>query len=193
MNPPRFNPEERALLLELARQSIVEQLRHGRFPAVSGDYVPPGFDQPAACFVTLFEAGNLRGCMGNLEPRWPLYRAVMENARRAATDDPRFPAVTLDELPRLTLEISVLSSPFALETRPVDHLLDQLDPGRHGVILRAAGRVATYLPQVWEKFPGKTAFLDSLARKAGLPSAAWQEPGASLETYTVEHFSESEP
>lgn len=190
MKPPPIAAEERALLLELARQSIETYLREGRLPRVDGDYVPPRLAEPAACFVTLTKAGALRGCMGTLEPRWPLYRAVMENAAKAAFGDPRFPPVTLEELPALHIEISVLSPVQLLPARTAEEKLAALEPGRHGVILRARGLTATYLPQVWEKLPDKEQFLASLSCKAGLEPSAWRSPEAVLAVYEVESFEE---
>lgn len=184
--------DERALLLELARQSIVETLAHGRLPTVRGDYLPPGFDEPRACFVTLTLAGRLRGCMGNLEPKWPLYRAVMENARSAATRDPRFAPLSLDELRALRLEISLLSPPVKLRYQSPADLCAQLRRDRPGVILRAWKRSATYLPQVWDKQPDPEAFLANLAQKAGLDADAWRLPECEILTYTVEAFAEPE-
>ncbi|RME95539.1 MAG: AmmeMemoRadiSam system protein A [Verrucomicrobia bacterium] len=193
MMPPRLSPDERSLLLELARETIATRLREGRMPAVGGDYLPPRLAEPAACFVTLTKDGALRGCMGTLEPRWPLYRAVMENAAKAAFGDPRFPPVTLEELPELHIEISVLSPVRVLPARTPEEKLAALEPGRHGVILRARGLTATYLPQVWEKLPDKELFLASLSRKAGLDPAAWRSPEAILAVYEVESFEEPEP
>lgn len=190
MSGPRYSDEDRALLLELARQAIAESLEHGRLPHVAGDYVPPGFNDPRACFVTLTCRGALRGCMGNLEARWPLHRAVMENARSAATRDTRFAPVTLDELPGLRIEISVLSDPQPLHFDAADDLLDRLRPGVHGVILSSGRNTATYLPQVWEKLPQKEQFLASLCRKAGLSENAWHASSTRIETYTVESFKE---
>jgi AmmeMemoRadiSam system protein A len=193
MKSGRYSEEDRAMLLELARQAIEETLRHGRLPQVAGDYVPPGFGEPRGCFVTLTHKGTLRGCIGNLEARWPLYRAVMENARGAATRDTRFAPVTLEELPALAIEISVLSQPNRLNFASAEELLDQLRPGVHGVILTAGRETATYLPQVWEKLPEKERFLASLCRKAGLSGQTWRDPATRIETYTVESFEEEGP
>ncbi|MCP5524268.1 MAG: AmmeMemoRadiSam system protein A [Verrucomicrobiales bacterium] len=193
MTPGRYSDEDRAMLLELARQAMDETLRHGRLPHVAGDHVPPGFGEPRACFVTLTQRGALRGCVGTLAPRWPLYRAVMENARSAATRDSRFEPVSLAELPELIVEISVLSQPRRLRHDSTEELLDRLRPGIDGVILSSGRHSATYLPQVWNKLPGKEPFLASLCRKAGLPEQAWRDPATRVETYTVESFEEQDP
>jgi len=190
MSAPAYDPEQRALLLELARETLREVAERGRLPRVDADYLPPGLDEPRACFVTLTRRGALRGCIGNLEPRLPLYRAVMENARAAATRDTRFPPVEPDEVPELTIEISVLSPPRRLDADTPEARLAALRPGRDGVILRAGRCTATYLPQVWEKLPEPRRFLDSLARKAGLPAGAWRDPATELSVYTVESFAE---
>lgn len=193
MTPRRYNDEDRALLLELARKSIAETLRHHRLLHVDGDHVPPGFAEPRACFVTLTRQGALRGCVGNLDARRPLYRAVMENACNAATRDARFAPVTLEELPELTVELSVLSQPRPLRFESVTELLDRLRPGVDGVILSSGRATVTYLPQVWAKLPEKQRFLSCLCLKAGLPENAWREPTTRIETYTVESFAEGQP
>ena len=193
MNHEPHGADEQDLLLELARQSIIETLTHGRLPAVKGDYLPPGFADPRACFVTLTLAGALRGCMGNLEPDRPLYRAVMENARSAATLDPRFPPLRSEEVEALIIEISILSPPARAAARSREALCDQLRRERPGIILRVGSRAATYLPQVWRKLPEPPDFLASLARKAGLTATAWQLPNAEILTYDVEAFAETRP
>lgn len=193
MSPPAFDPDQRALLLELARESIHETLERSRLPKVDADHLPPGLDTPRACFVTLTNDDTLRGCIGNLEPRHPLYRAVMLNARSAATRDTRFPPVTPDEVAALTIEISVLSPPEPLKAADPANRLAALHPHQDGVILRAGRHSATYLPQVWEKLGNPRRFLESLSRKAGLPAGAWADPATELRVYRVESFTQTPP
>ena len=96
------------------------------------------------------------------------------------------------ELKQIQIEISVLSVPKPLEFSSPQDLLTKLRPKVDGVVLRAEGRSATYLPQVWEQLPDKQEFMNELAGKAGLSADAWQQPGAEVLTYQVEAFKETE-
>jgi len=150
------------------------------------------FTTPAACFVTLRmrQGDSLRGCIGQLSAREPLWQAVVNNAERAATKDFRFDAVRPEELDSLRIEISVLSPSVELSFSSPQELLDQLVPGRDGVILRVGSSVGTFLPQVWDDLKEKEVFLNHLARKAGAEADAWRGPGAGVSVYRVVHFEE---
>ena len=88
-------------------------------------------------FCHLSLRGELRGCIGNLQPREPLFRAVMENALGAAFHDSRFPPVDVDDVPGLAIEVSVLTSPKPLVFDSPDDLLRELRPGVDGVVLKS--------------------------------------------------------
>jgi len=149
--------------------------------------------EPKGCFVTLKKNGQLRGCIGHILPQEPLYRAVMDNARSAATRDTRFPRpVQPEELEEIEIEVSVLTVPQRLEFDTPDDLLNKLRPRVDGVVLRIGRRQSTYLPQVWEDLPEKETFLGHLSAKAGLPPGAWQTPETAVWTYQAEAFKESE-
>ena len=184
---------DRVWLLRLARASVAMAVRTRRLPELDPATIPPTARPARAAFVTLTRQGQLRGCIGNLIANRPLYAAVMENARNAATRDPRFPAVEPAELAGLRIEISVLSEPAPLLCEsPVD-LLDRLRPGRDGVVLQVGPRTATFLPQVWEQLPAPADFLDALARKAGAAPDAWRDAGTLVSIYHVEAFAEPAP
>lgn len=184
-----FTPEERQMLLALARQGLSAAVADGKTPDI-----PPGapakFRERRACFVTLTRNGNLRGCIGSLAPREPLYKAVMSRAKAAALEDPRFPPVEKSELHEIKIEISVLTLPERLAFTSPQDLLEKLRPGIDGVVLNVDGRTATYLPQVWEQIPDKRTFLCELSQKAGLDGDAWKSPHAIVMTYQVEAFQE---
>lgn len=189
---PRLSPDERRLLLALAREALRRSVAGAPPPEIARCKVPPRLAEPAACFVTLTRAGQLRGCIGNLDPRGPLWQGVLENTRAAALRDARFSPVTADEWETIEIEISVLAPPQPLAFASPTELLARLEPGRDGVILELGARRATFLPQVWEKLPDKAKFLDQLALKAGGAPGDWRLPGTSVKTYQVEHFSEGE-
>ena len=126
---------------------------------------------------------KLRGCVGYVLPTCPVYRAVAETARAAAFEDNRFPPVTREEAPHLEIELSILSPP-----QPI--LPEEIEIGRHGLLISWHGRRGLLLPQVpvehaWDR----ATFLEQTCRKAGLPPDAWQK-GASIEAFTAEVFGE---
>jgi len=100
--------------------------------------------------------------------------------------------VVEDELDKIEIEISVLTTPEELKAKNAKEILEKLRPGIDGVILEYKGRGATYLPQVWEQIPAKEEFLDSLCMKAGLSPGEWREKGAKISRYQVQAFRESE-
>jgi len=184
-----FGSAERAILLELARRAIHSSVTTGKLPEVDPGDLPDSLKERRACFVTLTKGGELRGCIGTILPEEPLWEAVMRRARSAALEDPRFPPVTAGELDELEIEVSVLTVPKPVSWSTPGELLEKLRPGIDGVVLRAAGRQATFLPQVWDKLPDKEQFMARLSEKAGLLPSAWKNPGTTVLTYQVEAFS----
>ncbi|HAH07114.1 MAG TPA: hypothetical protein DCM05_11445 [Elusimicrobia bacterium] len=173
--------EEGRELVALAQGSLEEFLRTGRSPG-RRLYDRPRFNLPAAVFVTWEEAdwkqGGLRGCIGTVEARETLGDATARCAILSAQDDPRFPPVTLEDLPRLKAEVSVLSP--LRRIRPSD-----VRPGL-GIQVRRGSREGLFLPQVWEKLPEVEEFMSVLCRqKAGLPAGAWREPGTELKGFST--------
>ena len=186
---PALSTEARSILLGLARRSVDAAAR-GKpitpdFAEVAG---VPEILQPRACFVTLHSEGELRGCIGQLVARQPLWEAAMTNAQRAAVSDSRFTPVRPEELASLRIEISVLTPPKPLEFGSPEDLLGKLRPGIDGVVLHLGGSMSTFLPQVWEELPDRRRFMEQLARKAGSHPTAWSDPGVAVSVYQVEHF-----
>ncbi|OGR80752.1 MAG: hypothetical protein A2X32_09420 [Elusimicrobia bacterium GWC2_64_44] len=171
-------------LLALARSSIAVALKTGKTPQ-EPLHTRPEFNQPAAVFVTLTLDGDLRGCIGSLDPRGTLVDMVAAYAGAAALEDTRFAPVTEAELLKLKIEISVLS--------PLERVksADAVKKDVHGVYVKSGRRSGTYLPQVWVHFKKKEEFLTSLCEdKSGLSGGAWRDGSAELYTYTVTAFTE---
>jgi AmmeMemoRadiSam system protein A len=136
-------------------------------------------------FTTLYLHGALRGCVGYVVPSVSLYRAVAETARAAAFEDARFSPVSLSEAPDLEVSLSVLS---ALQ----EITAEQVEVGRHGLLVSQHGRRGLLLPQVpiehgWDR----VTFLEQTCRKAGLRLDAWQH-GAKIECFTAEVFGDTD-
>ncbi len=145
--------------------------------------VPPELKTPSGAFVTLKKRGQLRGCIGYIQPRKPLYQAVARNGINAALHDRRFSPLSPGELNGLEVEVSVLTPP---ET--VDSYLD-FDLGEEGVILEKSGHSAVFLPEVAvEQGWDREQTLTHLSQKAGLPPDAWRQ-GASFKTFRSIKFS----
>ena len=178
---------QRRALLKLVRDLIEAELAgRPRTPRPSISVEAKNF---GGAFVTLRKAGRLRGCMGRFQPDQDLVATIQEVAL-SALDDPRFQdrPVTLDELPAIDIEISVLS---ALER--TDNPLS-LQPGVHGVYLRQGYRAGCFLPQVaTEQGWGREEFLSRCCSgKAGLPANAWKDPQTEVHLFTAEVFGEKE-
>jgi len=184
--PFEIAPEDRAALLQLARATIAYYLQHHRTARAEDLGVPitDGMRRLAGGFVTLHKHGQLRGCIGEIAPERELYRVVHDQALNAAFRDPRFPPLQADELDEVDIEISVLTPP-----QPVASW-QEIEVGRHGVILQKSGRSAVFLPQVApEQGWDRETMLTHLSMKAGLPPDAWRE-GARFEVFEAIVFGE---
>jgi AmmeMemoRadiSam system protein A len=144
-------------------------------------------DRWQAVFVTLLKNGRLRGCIGQLEPEYPLPQAVVHLTLRAAREDPRFRPVGRDELDGLSVEVTAL-----MPSRRVSSWRE-IELGKHGIVLEQGRRRAVFLPQVPQE-QGWTLeqTLQALSRKAGLPTDAWQMRLTELSVFTGQVFREQE-
>lgn len=185
--------EEKGILLRLAREALEKGVRGEEIPPLDPATLTPALRSEGASFVTLTIHGQLRGCIGALEPYQSLAEDAREHAVAAALRDPRFPPVTPAELPHIHIEISRLTRPRPLSYTDADDLLAKLNPGLDGVILRDGYRRATFLPQVWAQLPEKETFLNHLCQKMGAPSTLWRKKHLEVETYQVEEFHEPRP
>ena len=180
-----LSPPIRRLLLDLAWESIRARLSDRALP--SGGSTEE-LRQKRGAFVSLKRRANreLRGCIGHTQADLPLGEAVARAAVAAATEDTRFSPVTLDELPSLTLEISVLGPLLPISP-------DAVVVGTHGLLVRYQGRSGLLLPQVpgnygWDR----ETFLDYTCRKAGLPPATWRKPECEVLGFVAFVFSDDE-
>jgi len=172
-------------LLTLARATLEAHLEGRPLPPPCA---VPGAVLKRGAFVTLTERGALRGCIGHIAADRELGAVVREMVIAAARDDPRFAPVSLEELPFLALEISVLSERTLLPG-PVD--AERVVVGRDGLIVRRERLIALLLPQVGREYHwGPEAFLAAACRKAGLPPDAWREPATEVFTFQADVFGE---
>jgi AmmeMemoRadiSam system protein A len=175
---PGLTPAEQKTLFAIANDTLKWCVngRHGTFDFSKYDLTPL-LKGEAATFVTLKIQGGLRGCIGSLEPVEALYRSVHHNAVNAALRDLRFNPVQPEELPRMEVDVSVLSP-----IRDIPAVSD-FKIGQQGIILIKGRNRAVYLPEVATE-QGWTVdeTLSSLSQKAGLAPDAWRS-GASFKVF----------
>jgi len=173
-----FSPDERSLLLRLAHESILSAVEKREIVL---DPPTAHLSQPRGVFTSLYLRGELRGCVGYVLPKDPVWQAVAETARAAAFEDTRFYPVTLAEAQEVDIELSILSPPQSISA-------DAIEIGRHGLLITLGTHRGLLLPQVpvehnWDR----VTFLEHTCRKAGLPVDAWKN-GAKIEVFTAEVF-----
>ncbi len=173
----------RRALLALARRAIADTLRLTA-PAAGES---PVFDERRGAFVSLHRERLLRGCMGQIEPDGALRRLIPSVARLAAFEDPRFPPLDAEEFDGVRLEISLLS-PLVPVASP-----DEIEVGRHGVMVRRGGRRGLLLPQVAPEWNWtRDELLSQTCRKAMLPADAWRDGSATIFAFTADVFAEGD-
>ncbi|HYM62490.1 MAG TPA: AmmeMemoRadiSam system protein A [Thermoanaerobaculia bacterium] len=179
--------EQRKTLLAIARNSIAAALA-GRSPAVDAQGMDTELQRPSGAFVTLrTHDGELRGCIGSIHAVAPMYRAVSTSAVSAALRDPRFRPLGQDELAQVTIEVSVMG--------PIERVMnvDQIVPGRDGLIISQGPSAGLLLPQVASEYGwDRLTFLRHTCQKAGLSQDAWRSPDCRIEKFSAEVFGEQE-
>ena len=176
-----LSQDVRTRLLRYARETLVAvALGRRAGPPPTGGRM----DELSSVFVTLRKRGELRGCIGNTRFDRPLGPLLADLTKDSATQDPRFPPVTPDEVADLTIEISRLSPATEVSE-------DEVELGRHGVIIRSGGQIGLLLPQVANEFDCTiSGFLELACRKAALPPGAWRDPDVTLSVFEAEVFGE---
>jgi len=189
--------EEGKFLVNLARNTVTTYLKTGKCPQVPND-ISPKLKEPCGVFVTLnsIQKGTkqLRGCIGLPYPTSPLVNAIIEAAVCAATRDPRFPPVDLQELDNIVFEVSVLTPPELVEVEKPTDYFSKIKVGRDGLILEQGYHKGLLLPQVpveW-KWDVET-FLCQTAIKAGLSADSWLMKGTKIYRFEAIIFVESTP
>jgi len=181
-----LNKEQRNKMLKLARDSITYYLSTKKRLKV--EETDPILNKEMGAFVTLHERGRLRGCIGNIIGRGPFYLTVRDMAVEAATGDPRFRPVTLNDMENIDIEISALT--------PLEKIEDpnKIEVGKHGVLVRNGFQSGVYLPQVatetgWDR----EQFMNSLCgQKAGMAHDAWKKGQCEIYVFTAEVFGEKD-
>jgi len=181
--------DEGAMAVRSARAAIDHAV--AKRPESPSDLTPV-FREKRGVFVTLTKKGTLRGCIGFPYPVMPLGEAIVHAAKAAALEDPRFPPVAKDELPAVSLEVTILTAPEPLTGDPAKRP-EQVVVGKHGLIVRGMGTSGLLLPQVATEYgwDAKT-FLDHTCMKAGLSGRCWTSRNVEVLTFEGQIFSEHE-
>jgi len=176
-----FSPEEKEMLRELAFQAIRSRCLGEAMPDIAAQ--APRLKEPGAAFVCIHKDGDLRGCIGMVEARTPLFETIKTMAVEAAFRDPRFCALASDELDKIDIEISVLT--------PMQRIDDpsEIEIGKHGLLIRKGYRSGLLLPQVatehgWDR----EQFLRWTCAKAGLPQKAWKDKDVEVYVFSADVF-----
>ncbi|MFA7419193.1 MAG: AmmeMemoRadiSam system protein A [Melioribacteraceae bacterium] len=181
-----LNRDEKKILLSAARNSIISLFDKVKIETPNYEKYPV-LKSHAGAFVTLTEHKQLRGCIGYIIGDQPVFKTVCEAAIQAAQFDPRFSPVIEEELKDISLEISILSEPFPLNS------YDEIELGKHGLILEEKGRRGLLLPQVpIEHKMNKEEYLDAICQKSGLYKSYWRDKELKLKGFTATVFSEKE-
>jgi hypothetical protein len=181
-----LSQSDKDYLLKLTRQTITEYVRDGTTPEVDPSKLSDALKTHCGAFVTLNKDHQLRGCIGRFEPNEPLWKVVQKMAIAAATQDYRFTRVQPGELPKLTIEISVLTPLKRIKSA------DEFILGKQGIYMKKGNASGTFLPQVAESTGwSKEEFLGHCAQdKAGIGWNGWKT--AELYTYEALVFGEGE-
>jgi AmmeMemoRadiSam system protein A len=176
--------QEQTVLLGIAREAITSHLRTGKL--IEPECKEESLNQQRGCFVTLSQEGQLRGCLGTFTSDRPLCREVAVMAVAAATEDPRFYPMRIEDLDNFSVEISVLS-PLRKTNEPSEIVV-----GLHGIYLEKDGQRGVLLPQVAvEQQWDRERFLQHTCHKAGLPKDAWQAEDCNIYLFTAQIMKET--
>ena len=198
-NDEKFSIEDGRLLIRFARENIEYFLKNNRRIPIPQE-MKNKFGEMFGAFVTLnrfdISGNTLRGCIGYIEPTYPLYDVIHKVSISSAIEDPRFPSVTIEEMDDIIIELSILTPPKLLDVNDPKEYLDKIVIGRDGLIAERGMRRGLLLPQVpvdhdrnWDV----ETFLSHTCMKAWLPEDAWKIKDTKIYSFEAILFEEKEP
>ena len=180
-------------LVKMARAVITEFLKTKNKMKLDSEF-EDSFSSNAGIFVTLNHQSNLRGCIGYPLPDKKLFNALEDAAIAAATEDPRFPPVTFEELDQITFEVTVLTPPQEIEVSDPTEYPSKIKVGRDGLIVKAGLNSGLLLPQVPIEYGwNEETFLDHTCEKAGLEKDYWKKKETKILKFEGIVFKEQTP
>lgn len=194
-----FTLEDGISLIRFARDNIEFFLKNDRRIPVPDD-IKNKFSEKYGAFVTLntvnAPSNHLRGCIGYIEPTFPLYDVIHRVSISSAIEDPRFSSVSLEEMNHIVIELSILTPPKLIKVNHPKEYLDKIVIGRDGLIAEKGMRRGLLLPQVpidhgreWDV----ETFLGHTAKKAWLEEDAWKDLSTKIYSFQAILFEEVKP
>jgi uncharacterized protein len=189
--------EEGKFLIQLARRTVQTFLETGK-KTKPPKTTPEKLFENCGVFVTINtlvdRRKELRGCIGYPYPTNPLVEAVIDNAINAATQDPRFEPLTMDEVKKVVFEVSVLTPPESITVDKPEQYVDTIKVGEHGLIVEKGFYKGLLLPQVPVEWGWcEEEFLCQCCIKAGLPPDNWLAKGTKVYRFSAIVFEEETP
>lgn len=173
--------EEKKTLIDIAKTTIECRMHGKSIPEFCVD--TDALKEKRGAFVTLKKHGNLRGCIGYIEAKKPLYKTVEQMAIAAAFHDPRFPPLKRNEFKNISIEISVLSP-----LKKIDDI-NEIEVGKHGIYIVKGFHSGLLLPQVASEYKwDRTTFIEETCHKAGLWAGAWKDKDTAIYIFSADVF-----
>jgi AmmeMemoRadiSam system protein A len=180
-----LSDKEKNILISIAKETIKAHLHNEQEPDFY--YGQEALNQEVGAFVTLKITGQLRGCIGMLSSKDPLYKTISHMALQAAFHDPRFEPLKIEEYDAIEVEISVLSAFKKI------HAIDEIEVGKHGLMINRGYNSGLLLPQVADEYKwDKKTFLEQTCLKAGLNVNAWKDDESEISIFSAEVFNSKE-
>ena len=189
----QLSDSDGVILVKTARNAVTEFLSNGNRMKLESD-LEEKFSFNSGVFVTLNNPDGLRGCIGFPMPEKKLSHAIIEGAIAAATEDPRFPSVKINELNDIVFEVTVLTPPVVVDVSDPMEYLEKIKVGRDGLIIRHSFSSGLLLPQVPVEYGWDVEeFLQHTCEKAGLARDTWKNEDVKIEKFEGIIFKEETP
>ena len=189
----QLSDSDGVVLVKTARKAVTEFLSNGNRMKLESD-LEEKFSFKSGVFVTLNNPDGLRGCIGFPMPEKKLSHAIIEGAIAAATEDPRFPSVKINELNDIVFEVTVLTPPVEIDVSDPTEYLEKIKVGRDGLIIKHSFSSGLLLPQVPVEYGWNVEeFLQHTCEKAGLARDTWKNESVKIEKFEGIIFKEETP
>ncbi len=189
----RISNSEGESLVKTARKVVTEFLKNN-IKIKLDEKFEKTFSFNSGVFVTINNSGGLRGCIGYPLPNKELFNALADAAIAAATEDPRFNSVSLDELDKITFEVTVLTPPMEIKVENASDYPSKIKVGRDGLIVKAGLNSGLLLPQVPQEYGwNEKQFLEHTCEKAGLSKDHWKKKETRIQKFEGIVFKEQSP
>jgi len=180
-------------LVKTARKVVTDYLQNGKLTELDSDFESRFFFN-SGIFVTLNNQNGLRGCIGFPLPDKKLYDGLVDAAIAAATEDPRFSPVKVNELDEITFEVTILTPPVEIHVSNPEEYLSKIKVGRDGLIVKNSFHSGLLLPQVPNEYGwSEKEFLEHTCEKAGLPRNFWTNKNTKISKFEGIVFKEINP